>query len=208
MDFTINITIFIVIITAITSFIAFSNYKILDELTFWPYRMWRNNEWHRLVTCSFVHADMSHLLFNMIALYSFGTYIESSFNYLFEGKGHVLFVTMYFGAVATADIYNLFRHKDDFNYRSLGASGGVAAIIFASILLNPFGKIYLFFAIGIPAILFGVLYLFYCAYMAKRGGDNIGHIAHFTGSIFGFVFPIIFEPRLFTHFISQLTSVI
>ena len=202
-----NITLAIVVVTGITSLLAFSNHSLFDELIFWPYRMWRNNEWHRLISCGFIHADMGHLFFNMIALYSFGVYVESSFGQIFHGKGLTLYVVMYFIAIAGADVYNLYVRKDDYNYRSLGASGGVSAVVFASILLNPFSKIYMFFIpIGIPAYIFGGLYLFYCAYMAKRGGDNIGHTAHFTGSIFGFIFPIIFAPELLPRFIHMLTS--
>ncbi len=200
-----NITIFIIIVTGIISFFAFSNRQVLDNLIFQPYRIWKYNEWHRLVSCSFIHADMGHLFFNLFALYSFGNFVEESFTEIFQGKGMTLYVLLYFGAVATADIYNLFKKRDDENYRSLGASGGVSAVVFASILLNPFAGIYIFFIpIAIPAFVFGALYLVYCAYMAKRGSDNIGHIAHFTGSIFGFVFPILFAPYLLTSFVNQL----
>lgn len=200
-----NITLLIVIVTCVTSVIAFSNRQWIDHLIFWPYRIWHNNEWHRLVSCGFIHADLGHLFFNMFAFFSFGAYIEASFVNVFEGKGLALYVIMYFGAVATADIFNLFSKRDEPSYKSLGASGGVAAIIFSYILLNPYGGISLFFLPAIPAYIFGPLFLLYCAYMAKRGGDNIAHMAHLTGSVFGFVFPILFEPRLFTRFIGLLT---
>ena len=202
-----NITLLIIVVTCIISFVAFSNATLLENLLFYPYRMWRNKEWHRLVSNGFVHADLTHLLFNMFALFSFGAYIEQSFENIFETKGRVLYVIMYFGAIATADLWNLFKQKDNYNYRSLGASGGVSAVVFSFILLNPFGKLYLFFIpVGIPAFVFGPLYLLYCAYSAKRGGDNIGHTAHFTGSIFGFIFPILFEPRLLLRFVEQLSG--
>ena len=136
-----NITLIIVIATCITSFLAFRNHKIIDGLIFYPYRIWKNNEWYRLVSCSFIHADFGHLLFNMIALFSFGNYMEYSFENIFQGKGHALFLLMYFGAVAVADGLNLFTQKNNPSYRSLGASGGVSAVIFAYILLNPFGGI-------------------------------------------------------------------
>ena len=202
-----NITVLIIAVTCIISFVAFSNHPLLENLLFYPYRMWRNKEWHRLISNGFVHADTSHLLFNMFALFSFGAYIEDSFESIFHVKGRVLYVLMYFGAIATADLWNLFTQKNNPDYRSLGASGGVSAVVFSFILLNPFGKLYLFFIpIGIPAFVFGPLYLLYCAYAAKRGGDNIGHTAHFTGSVFGFIFPILFEPRLFLRFVNQLTG--
>ena len=202
-----NLTILIVGITAITSFLAFSNHSLLDELIFWPYRMWRNKEWHRLVSGGFIHADLGHLAVNMIALYSFGVFTETAFSGIYGNKGLSLYVIMYFGAISIADVYNLFTQRDNYNYRSLGASGGVSAVIFASILLNPFAGIGLMFIPGhIPAYVFGPLYLIYCAYMAKRGGDNVGHTAHFTGSVFGFIFPIIFAPELLTRFIHLIIN--
>ncbi|MBS1613804.1 MAG: rhomboid family intramembrane serine protease [Bacteroidetes bacterium] len=199
-----SITILIVAATVIISLMAFNNHQLIDKFVFWPYRMWRDGEWHRLITCGFIHADWGHLIFNMIALYSFGTFVEQAFGYMLP-MGVTLYIVMYFLAIVTADAYNLYNRKDDYSYRSLGASGGVSAIIFASILLNPFSGIYLFFIpIAIPAVIFGPLYLVYCVVMAKRGQDNIGHVAHFTGSIIGFVFPLLFRPSLFLDFITQI----
>ncbi|MBP7389291.1 MAG: rhomboid family intramembrane serine protease [Chitinophagales bacterium] len=202
-----SITILIIGVTVVISMLAFSNTHLIDNLLFYPYRMWRNKEWHRAVSCGFIHADFMHLFFNMFALYGFGEYVEKWFSGLYGPLGITLYVVMYFGAIALADTFNLFKHRDDYNYRSLGASGGVSAVIFASILFNPFGKIgFLLLPVGIPAIVFGPLYLAYCVYMAKRGQDNIGHLAHFTGAVFGFVFPIIFEPRLIPFFIGQIVG--
>lgn len=200
-----SMTILIIGVTTAISLFALSNVQWIDNLLYYPYRMWRYKEWHRTVSCGFIHADLMHLFFNMYALYGFGEYVENWFSGLYGPWGITLYVVMYFGAIALADSYNLFRHRDDINYRSLGASGGVSAVIFASILFNPYGKIgFLFLPMGIPSIVFGPLYLFYCVYMAKRGQDNIGHLAHFTGAVFGFVFPIFFEPRLIPYFIGQV----
>jgi membrane associated rhomboid family serine protease len=148
---------------------------------------------------------LGHLLFNMLAFWSFGTYVEQYFLLAFP-FGSVLYLLLYFGAVALADVYHLFIQKDNPNYRSLGASGGVSAIVFASILIHPTGGISIMFLPPIPAYIFGPLYLVYCIYMAKRGADNIGHIAHFTGSIIGFVFPLLLKPSLFADFINQIAG--
>ncbi len=198
-----SITVMIVVVTAVISFMAFGNSQLIDKLLFYPYRMWRFGEWHRLISNAFIHADMGHLLFNMIALWSFGTYVERAFSFLFP-FGTSIFVLMYFGAVAVADAYHLFSMKDNPGYKSLGASGGVAAVVFASILLQPQGGISIMFLPSIPAYIFGPLYLLYSAYMAKRGGDNIGHVAHFTGSVVGFFLPIVLKPSLFARFLEQV----
>ena len=141
----------------------------------------------------------------MFALYAFGGYVESAYGQIFDGHGQFAYIAMYLVAIILSDILDLFTKRNNPAYRSLGASGGVSAIVFSYILFNPFGSIYIFFIpIGIPAFIFGILYLFYCAYMARRGGDNVGHVAHFTGSIIGFLVPIIFHPWLFTRFVSTI----
>ncbi len=198
-----SLTIIIVIVTAIISFMAFSRHELVEKLLFYPYVMWRNNEWHRLFSCSFIHADIGHLLFNLLAFWSFGTFVEGYFVAYFP-MGALLYLILYFGAVALADSYNLFAQKNNPGYRSLGASGGVSAIVFASILIHPTGGISIMFLPSMPAYIFGPLYLAYCAYMAKRGADNIGHVAHFTGSIFGFLFPLLLRPALLPEFFQQI----
>ncbi|MDE5639244.1 MAG: rhomboid family intramembrane serine protease, partial [Odoribacter sp.] len=88
-------------------------------------------------------------------------------------------------------------------YRSIGASGAVSAILFTSIFLSPWDKILLFAAVPVPGIVFGVIYLIYCQYMAKRGGDNINHNAHFWGAVYGFIFPLFMNPGLWKMFLSH-----
>ena len=201
-----SITILIVAATVIISLMAFNNPRLEEQFIFWPYRVWREGEWYRLLTSGFIHArdGGAHLFFNMLALFTFGTVVEESFIELLP-LGATLYVIMYFFTIVASDGYNLFNRKNDYSYRALGASGGVSAIVFASILLNPFNKIYLMFIpVGIPAVIFAPIYLVACIYLAKRGQDNIGHIAHFTGSIIGFVFPILIKPSLFLDFIAQI----
>lgn len=196
-------TVLIAIITAVISFSAFSRRNLVEKLLFYPYRMWRYNEWYRAVSCAFIHADIGHLAFNMLAFWSFGVFVEDYFVNFFP-NGSLLYLLLYFGAVALADAYNLFIQKNNPNYRSLGASGGVSAIVFASILIHPTGGISIMFLPSIPAYIFGPLYLAYCVYMAKRGTDNIGHIAHFTGSVIGFIFPLFLRPALLPEFFQQI----
>jgi len=201
-----NITIAIAGVTVITSLLAFNNHTLLEELIFWPYRVWRNNEWHRLITSGFIHGSPMHLIVNMISFYSFGVIVEEKFSDVFHGMGLTLYVIMYFVAVVGSDMYDLFTRKDDYSYRSLGASGGVSAILFACILLYPFSTIGLYFFIPVPALIFGPLYIAYSIYMGRRGGDNINHNAHFIGAVIGFIFPIIFAPELLPRFIGQITN--
>ena len=91
----------------------------------------------------------------------------------------------------------------------MGASGAVSAVVFASILISPLTGIrFIFIPFDIPAFIFGVLYLIYSAYMAKRGTDNIGHDAHFWGAVYGLLFTILLKPSLAASFVHQITAYI
>ena len=191
----------LIIVTAAVSIACFNKYQLFERLSLKPYRVVQHQEWWRIITHGFVHADWIHLLVNMFTFWSFGGYIETAFEYL--GFGKWAFLTLYFGGMIAASISDIIRYRNTEWYTSIGASGAVSAVLFAAIFLNPWDKILLFAVIPIPGILFGVLYLAYCQYMARQGGDNINHNAHFYGAVFGFVFPILLEPRLFQMFLSH-----
>jgi len=143
---------------------------------------------------------MTHLLVNMFTFWSFGTYMESAFGYLGLGAGGYL--GLYFGGMVAASLYDLVRRRNDPYYVSIGASGAVSAVLFTSIFLDPWGKILFFAVLPIPGIIFGVIYLAYCQYMAKQAGDNVNHNAHFYGALYGLIYPAILEPSLIKVFLS------
>ena len=91
-------------------------------------------------------------------------------------------------------------------YASIGASGAVSAVVFASIFFNPWSKIYLLGVIPIPGIIFGLLYIGYSSYMGRRQGDRINHFAHLFGALFGFLFPLLMNPSFFSVFWDNLTK--
>ncbi len=187
-----SITLLILIITCVISFTAFSNQKVLDDLIFYPPAITNRNQWYRFVTNGFIHADITHLAFNMLSLYMFGEYVEKYFNAFFEEKGRLFFMLMYLTGLIVCLIPTYLQHKNDYHYRSLGASGAVSAVVFAGIFLDPTIKIGLFILPPIiPGFIFGPLYLGLSVYMAKRGGDNVNHSAHFWGAVWGVVFVIV-----------------
>lgn len=198
------ITYLIIGTTAIVSFICFDRRDLLNKLSFNPYAIFKHNEWYRIITHGFVHGDMMHLLVNMFTFWSFGTLMENIFGAI--GFGIWGYLGLYFGGMIFASLYDLFKYRDNIYYQSIGASGAVSAILFSSILFNPWSLIYFFAVIPIPGILFGVIYLLYCQYMAKRSTDNINHNAHFYGALYGLLYPVLLQPSLAKHFISQLTS--
>ena len=197
------VTYLIIGVTVVVSYICFGNRALFHRLAFIPYRTFHQGEWYRLVTHGFVHADMTHLLVNMFTFWSFGTYMEQAFQYL--GLGTAGYLGLYFGGMIVASGYDLFTRRKDPYYLSIGASGAVSAVLFTSILLDPWGKILFFAVLPISGILFGMLYLAYCQYMAKHAQDAINHNAHFYGALYGLVYPILLEPSgVFGSFLKRI----
>ncbi len=187
-----SITLIIVILTAIVSFTAFSNQKVINDLIFYPPAITDHNQWYRFFSCAIIHADVMHLLFNMWGLYIFGENLERAMEYIFPGKGGIVFVALYLFAQFFCLVPTYLKNKENYNYLSLGASGAVSGVVFASILLFPTAKLgLLFIPIGIPGFIFGFIYLAISYSMAKRGTDNINHEAHFWGALAGVVFLIV-----------------
>ena len=153
---TFSLTIVIVAITVLVSWMAFNNPRLLERLILWPPAIERQKQYDRLLTHGFIHADWMHLIFNMITLWSFGAVVERVFVARIGAIGFVLF---YLSAIVVAILPSYLRHLHDARYRSLGASGGVSAVLFASILFSPWSKLIIFpLPIPIPAILFAVMF--------------------------------------------------
>jgi membrane associated rhomboid family serine protease len=187
-----SITIILIIITVLVSIGGFTNHKIVDDLIFYPPAVTQRRQWYRFFTCGFIHADLSHLLFNMISFYFFGRIVEEVFTVFFPQAGKILYVVMYLSALLVSLLPTYFKNKNNYNYRSLGASGAVSAVVFAGLIIAPDQLIYIYFIpIGIPGFIFAPLYLLLSALLAKRGGDNINHSAHIWGSIYGLVFIVV-----------------
>lgn len=188
-----SITIIIIIVTVLISITAFSNDKIMNELIFYPPAVTDNKQYYRFVTCGLIHADLFHLVFNMYALFLFGSSVEGWFVAIFRTNGNLLYLVMYVSALVASLLPTYSKHRHDSSYRSLGASGAVSAVIFANILVNPLQGIGLVFVPGIfiPGFLFGIIYLGISSYLDKRGGGNINHSAHIWGALYGIAFFIV-----------------
>jgi membrane associated rhomboid family serine protease len=198
-----SVTVLIIAITVGLSIYAFERSDVMSKLIFNPYVINVRKQWHRFITHGFIHADYMHLAVNMFVLFFFGRVVESSFIEMFGAIGIVGYILLYVSAIGIASISSYMKYKNSPNYNSLGASGATSAVLYASILLNPWGELYLYF-IPLPGIVFGVLYLVYSSYMGKRGGDYINHDAHIYGAIFGFLYPILIKPQLAVRFVELL----
>ena len=195
-----SLTIIIIIITVIASLYAWSNSTVMTSWMMNPYLTDQRREYWRFVTSGLIHNDYMHLFFNMFTMYFFGQIVE-------QQLGGVLFILMYVAGIIVSDVPTYLKNRKNPYYNSLGASGGVSAVVFASILFQPLSPLYLFFIpVPIPGFIFGALYMFYSYYQAERGGDHINHDAHLYGALFGILFAIIAVPGSLMHFFEQVSQ--
>lgn len=186
-----SITIVIIIITALVSFAAFRNDRIMNDLIFYPPAVSNNHQYYRFITCGLIHADLGHLIFNMLSLYLFGVMVEGGFGQIFGASGKLLYLLLYVMALVVSILPTYFRNRNNSYYRSLGASGAVSAVVFAGLMMEPNMRVGLFIIPPIiPGFIFGPLYLIISALLDKRGRDNINHSAHIWGALFGVAFLI------------------
>jgi membrane associated rhomboid family serine protease len=203
----ISITLIIIIVTVLISLSGFSKPEFLYKAIFYPFQIKRNKEYFRFLTSGFIHADWLHLIVNMYVLYGFGRLVEVYLSFYFGVMSKLIYLLLYLSAIIISSLSTYFKQQDNAHYTSLGASGAVSAIVFATILFNPMGKIALIFIpIGIPGIVLGGLYLIYSYIMGQRSSDRINHEAHFYGAVYGMLFMVVLKPQLITLFFQQITN--
>lgn len=183
-----TILIGIIIANVLISYKGFNDFSFFRKYEFHVGSI-RSGEQIRMLSSGFLHVDMSHLLFNMLTLYFFAPVV---FGYL----GSFSFILVYFGSLIFGSLLTMQFHKNDYNYRAVGASGAVTGVLYSAILLQPDMMLGIFFVIPIPAYLFGILYLLYSIYGMKSKNDNIGHTAHFGGAMGGYLITLVREPQL------------
>ncbi len=201
-----NILLYALLIpTVIISIMAFRNVELFDKLKFNPSHIGNSKEWYRFFSYGIIHADYIHLLINMYIFWIFGKIVLANFQYLFQNLGNLYFLLLYVPAIGISVIPSYFKHKSDPFYNAVGASGAISAIVYVSIILNPNLPMgLLFIPFSLPAWIFGALYLIYTIIMSKKGNTKIGHSAHLWGAVYGMLFILLVEPRLYLWFFHQL----
>ncbi len=188
----------ILIITVLVTLLAWNKPSLQQQAMLVPYRTFREQRWYQLVSSGFLHGDFMHLLFNMITFLFFGPVLE-------QVIGTPLFVILYLTAIVIANLPTLFKHRNNPQYASLGASGAVGAVLFAYILFFPLSNLYIMFIpIGIPAIIVGVLFVIYSYSESRKNRGNINHDAHFAGAVYGLIFTLVFVPESLQTFLKAL----
>lgn len=161
---------------------------IIERAVLRPYWLVRRGEYLKLITSGLVHADLGHLLFNMLTFYFFAFPLERRI-------GTLQFVALYVLGLAASELGTWLKHRDDPDYATLGASGAISAVLFAFIVYYPDTNLFLFFVpIPIPAPLFAIAYLAYTYFSARRARDRINHDAHLGGALTGLAFVALLDP--------------
>jgi len=198
------ITYIIIGITVLVSYRCFEDQGLFAKLCHHPYREVTEGQYYRMITGGFVHGSWTHLLINMWVLLQFGGYVESAL-YAIHGPilGTLLFIFFYLSAIAISDIGTLVLHKNNPGFRSVGASGVTSATVFIYAMFEPWA---MFVFPPVPAIVFAVLYVVWSQWASKNQDDNIDHLAHLYGGLYGIVFIIATYPPMVSIFWDQLTS--
>lgn len=185
----------IFLFTLVTSIYTFSNTQMYGKLMLHPYSVYRGKNLYTIFTSGLIHLDWGHLFFNMMTFYFFAFSLETII-------GHWQFAVLYIVSLALSDLPSILKHKNNFGYNSLGASGAISAVLFSFILFNPKATLLVFF-IPMNAVIFGVVYLLYSAYASKQS-STINHDAHFFGALAGIIITIILYPQVIPYFLRQL----
>ncbi len=202
-----QITYLLIAVIVLTSLYGWNKPVIFQKWLMNPYLINKQREYHRFLTSGLIHSNYAHLFLNMLALYFFGRNVEMVFDYILGPPGKFVLIGFFLLGIIVSDIPTYLKNKELPHYSSLGASGGVSALVFSSIVFFPLQKIYiLFIPFGIPGFILGILYLVYSYYQAKKMSDGINHDAHFYGAVFGVVFTIIISPGSLVNFIKEISN--
>ena len=202
------VSILLIVVTIIISLAAWQKPDWMGKMLMNPYRIQHRNEYWRFISSGFIHADFTHLFFNLFSFFFFGVQLEQIFNQLFPSVASELYLVFYLLAILVADLPTYFKQKNNPNYNSLGASGAVSAVIFAGILFYPMEPIYLFGFLKIPGIIYAGLFTWYSVEMDRRGRDFVNHSAHLYGGIFGILAMTILYPQVWVSFMGEILSLL
>jgi len=184
------LTITIVIATMAVTIVAFRNERLYERLLLSVDAVLSKGEWWRMLTAGLVHADWPHLLANMFSLFAFGSWLEHSIQSWRFGM-------LYGIGILVASFTSVVLHRHAADYRAVGASGGVCAVIGGSVVIYPDVGIMVFpLPIPIPGWIFGSLFVIYSVVGVREQWDNVGHAAHLGGTLFGIGLMVAFYPQL------------
>jgi membrane associated rhomboid family serine protease len=189
----------ILVVTLIVSVIGLGAPKVIERSLLRPYLVARGSGYAGLLTSGLVHASVGHLLFNLITFYSFGFRLERVI-------GSFRFVALYLSALLISGLGTCYKHRDNPAYASLGASGAILGVLFASIVYFPRQSLFILpLPVPIPAPLFAVGYLAFSWYSSRTNRGQINHDAHIFGALTGLAFVLVTDPATFMEVVRSLS---
>jgi len=196
-----SVALLILVITVVVSLAGlYASPQIIERSLFRPYWFLRRRQYETIVTSGFVHADLPHLLFNAFTFFFFAFQVERQ-------VGSARFAALYLFGLVVSDIGTYFNHRNDQNYASLGASGAISAVLFASVVYFPWQKLIIFpIPIPIPAPLFAIGYVAYSWYAGRQGRGRINHDAHLGGALAGLAFVLVTDPGAYSSLLGSISG--
>lgn len=202
-----SVTLLIVIVTCLISIPCFSNRELFNQLKHYPVAEHGRKEYYRLISSGFVHGSWWHLGINMFVLHEFGRTVENIFTSQYgDAVGRAIYLVAYLIMIVIGDMPTFIKHKNNPSYASIGASGAVSGILFMYIIMYPWRNLYLYFAIPIPAIVFGILYLIYSSWSSKNQRDMTDHDAHYYGALSGVILMFSLIPSSISSFFDKIIN--
>ena len=196
-----SVALVILLVTAGVSLAGlFGSPRIIEQSLFRPYWFLRRRQYATLLTSGFVHADLPHLIFNLLTFYFFAFQLEKQ-------VGSLRFLALYLIALVVSDVGTYFKHRHEPEYASLGASGAISAVLFASIVYFPWQKLFIIpIPVPIPAPLFAIGYVAYSWYSARNARGRINHDAHLGGALAGLAFVLLTDPAAYARLATWVTG--
>ena len=196
-----SIAAIILVVTLATSLAAlYGSPQIIERSLFRPYWFLRRRQYATIVTSGLVHADLPHLIFNLITFYFFAFQLEKQI-------GSARFAALYLIGLVVSDAGTYFKHRNDPDYASLGASGAISAVLFASIVYFPSQKLFIIpIPVPIPAPIFAIGYVAYSWYSSRQARGRINHDAHLGGALAGLAFVLLTDPDAYSRLVAWATG--